>query len=161
MTNNDRDQTISPKDHHDAIAGGPRTRYEILWLLQQASRISPLKLTGGALRKLVGDGAADFDGALQWTVKQRLVRKVIEAGKTHEGQAYTLTAIGDIVAVAYRSGMVAVLRFQAGATGQDLLKPFREENPWMFLHDEPRDLENRDRATTALSELAGGGTAGR
>lgn len=161
MTTNHRDPTKSPKNLDDAIAGGPRTRYEILWLLQQASRITPLKLTSGALRKLVGDGAADFDGALHWTMKQGLVRKVTEAGSKQDGQAYTLTPLGDIVAIAYRSGMVAVMRFQAGATGQDLLKPFREENPWMFLHDEPRDLENRDRATTALSELTGGSNVGR
>lgn len=148
-------ETASEHKIEKAMAGGPRTRYEILWLLQQAGQVTRLKVTRGALRKLVGDGALDFNGALRWGVDQGLVRQEDTGANGGDGPACTLTPLGGVVATAYRSGMVAVLRYQAGATGQDRLIEFRDNSSWMFVHDEPRDLQNRTRAAGLLAEMTG------
>ncbi|HUR24953.1 MAG TPA: hypothetical protein VM327_02935 [Candidatus Thermoplasmatota archaeon] len=137
-----------------AMAGGPRTRYEITWFLQQAAQLTGMQLTEGALRQLIGDGAADFDGCLQWNVKEGLVRETVTDDKGENRLAYEVTPLGEIVATAYRSGMVAVMRFQAGALGQDRQPKFRQEKPWMFAYDEPRDMKNGERAAAMMGDMS-------
>jgi hypothetical protein len=96
-----------PEFIDDSLAGWPRTRYEIIWYLQQAGKGASMQMTRGALRTFIGDSAADFDEALQWTVQAGLVRQTLTVGKGDDGWAYEITALGGIVATAYRSGMVA------------------------------------------------------
>jgi hypothetical protein len=112
-----------------------------------------MQVTKGALRQLVGDGAADFEGCLQWNVKEGLVRETVTENVGEDRLAYNVTPLGEVVATAYRSGMVAALRFQAGATGQDRQPKFRQDNPWMFAYDEPRDVKNRTRAAVLMSDM--------
>ncbi|MHB1260287.1 MAG: hypothetical protein ACYC2H_01085 [Thermoplasmatota archaeon] len=144
--------SLDPVD--ESMAGGPRTRYEIIWYMQQAAKLTSMQLTKGALQKLVGDGAGDFEGCLQWNVKEGLVRETITEESGANRLAYEVTHLGEVVATAYRSGMVAALRFQVGATGQDRQSEFRRENPWMFAYDEPRDLKNRARAAALMGDMA-------
>ena len=114
------------------LAGNPRSPYQVLDALRRLGGTA----TWTRLIKECQLGQAHLQQALVWLNMRGFVAGRPKAKGKRRYMAYSVTIAGDEILRAYRSGIVACLRLNTRIVGLDRVPAFREEHPWLFLHDD-------------------------
>lgn len=113
------------------LAGSPRSPYQVLDTLRRLGG----NATWTRLIKETKLSHPRLQQALVWLNMRGFVVNRPRARGARRYNSYSVTIAGDEILRAYRSGIVACLRLNARIVGLDCVPAFRDEHPWLFLHD--------------------------
>lgn len=114
------------------LAGNPRSPYQVLDTLRRLGGTA----TWTRLLKETRLSHPGLQQALIWLNMRGFVAARPKAKGKRRYNTYSVTVAGDEILRAYRSGIVACLRMNARLVGLDRVPSFRDEHPWLFLHDQ-------------------------